>query len=86
VDWITPQVAIGNYPEGQDPEVLRQDGIRSVLSLDGTLSPGDAGRLGLATVAGFRLIDGDGNDPRLIRLAIESLAFLLRRDCVILAT
>ncbi len=37
VDWITEHVAIGNYLEAQDTELLRRHGFRSVLSLDGSL-------------------------------------------------
>ncbi len=77
MDWITDHIAIGNYLEAQDPEVLRRHGIRSVVSLDGTLSSGDAARLGIAAVAGFRLIDGKGNDLRVVRLAIKSLSELV---------
>jgi hypothetical protein len=77
MDWITDRVAIGNYLEAQDPELLRRSGFQSVLSLDGTLSSEDACRLGVGAVAAFRLIDGAGNDLRVFRLAVESLGELV---------
>jgi Dual specificity phosphatase, catalytic domain len=78
VDWITERIAIGNFLEAQDPALLRQHGVRSVLSLDGTLSPADAPRLCVDVVAAFRLIDGAGNDPRVFWRAVESLGELVR--------
>jgi protein-tyrosine phosphatase len=76
MDWITDQVAIGNYLEAQDVELLRRHGFRSVLSLDGTLADEHAADLGLAEVVSVRLVDGSGNDVRLFRFAIESLGRL----------
>ncbi len=73
MDWITDEVAIGNYLEAQDAALLKQHGFRSVLSLDGTLTEQHAARLGLSEVASYRLIDGPGNDLRVFRLAIEDL-------------
>ena len=78
MDWITDQVAIGNYLEAQDAAFLRGHGFRSVLSLDGTLTEGDANRIGVDAIAVFRLIDGAGNDIRVFRLAIEALGELRR--------
>jgi protein-tyrosine phosphatase len=77
VDWITAQIAIGNYLEARDAEALRRHGIRSVMSLDGSLTAEDASRLGVDTVVAFRLIDGVGNDARVFKLAIESLRDLV---------
>jgi protein tyrosine phosphatase (PTP) superfamily phosphohydrolase (DUF442 family) len=78
VDWITDEIAIGNYLEAQNTELLHHHGFRSVLSLDGSLTAEDAGRLGVDTVVAFRLIDGVGNDLRVFRMAIESLSDLVR--------
>jgi hypothetical protein len=33
MDWITQTIAIGNYLEAHNAELLRQDGIQLVLSL-----------------------------------------------------
>ena len=53
--------------------MLKQHGFRSVVSLDGTLSVNHATEFGLAEVAGYRLIDGDGNDLRVFQYAIDDL-------------
>jgi protein tyrosine phosphatase (PTP) superfamily phosphohydrolase (DUF442 family) len=84
VDWITDEIAIGNYLEAQDAELLRHHGFQSVLSLDGSLTSGDAGRLGVAVVVAFRLVDGAGNDPRVLKMAIEALGDLVRSDAPVL--
>ncbi len=84
MDWITDQIAIGNYREAQDSELLRRQGFRSVLSLDGSLGAEDAGRLGLDTVVAVLLIDGVGNDLRVLRMAIETLSDLVRSHAPVL--
>jgi protein-tyrosine phosphatase len=78
MDWITEEVAIGNYLEAQDVTLLEQHGFRSVLSLDGTLSGKRAAGFGLSEVASYRLIDGAGNDLRVFRFAIDDLLRLVR--------
>jgi hypothetical protein len=78
VDWITDQVAIGNHAEAQDADLLREQGVRSVLSLDGSLAPGDARHLGVAAVVAFDLIDGTGNEPGALGRAVAALQGLLR--------
>jgi protein-tyrosine phosphatase len=78
MDWITDAVAIGNYLEAQDAALLKQSGIRSVVSLDGTLSTKHAAELGLAEVAAYRLIDGAGNDLRVLGFAIDDLLRMAR--------
>jgi hypothetical protein len=84
VDWITDQVAIGNHVEARDAGLLRQRGIRSVLSLDGSLDPSDAECLGVEAVAAFDLIDGAGNDPGVLGLAVLALEDLLRAHAPVL--
>lgn len=79
MDWITDDVAIGNYLEANDADLLSREGIRSVLSLDGTLNASDAARLSLEVVEVFPLEDGPGNDTRLFRWAVEALDGLARR-------
>jgi hypothetical protein len=73
VDWITEGMAIGNYLEAQDAAFLKQHAFKSVVSLDGTLSPKQTAELGLAEIAAYRLIDGAGNDLRVFRFAIEDI-------------
>jgi protein-tyrosine phosphatase len=84
MDWITDDVAIGNYLEAQATALLTQQAFRSVLSLDGTLTPEQAAELGLAEVASYRLIDGAGNDPRVFRFAIDDLRRLARTHAPVL--
>jgi protein-tyrosine phosphatase len=76
VDWITETVAIGNYLEAQDTDLLRREGFRAALSLDGTLSPDHASGLGLAEVVAVRLVDGAGNPVAAFRHAVETLVRL----------
>jgi protein-tyrosine phosphatase len=76
MDWITDQVAIGNYLEAQDPALLKQHGFRAIVSLDGSLTESQATELGLAEVAAYRLIDGTGNDLHLFRRAVADLCRL----------
>ncbi len=73
VDWITDEVAIGNYLEALDAALLKQHGFRSALSLDGTLTEQHAAQFGLSEVVSYRLVDGPGNDLRVFRFAIEDL-------------
>jgi protein-tyrosine phosphatase len=78
LDWITDEVAIGNYLEAQDAALLKEHAFRSVLSLDGTLSGKQAAAFGLSEVASYRLIDGPGNDLRVLQFAIDDLCRLAR--------
>ena len=73
MDWITDNIAIGNYLDARDAALLQLHAFRAVLSLDGTLSTGDAKKLGLCEVACHRLIDGAGNDTRVFSLAVDAL-------------
>ncbi len=73
MDWITDRVAIGNYLEARDAALLKQHGFRSALSLDGTLAERDATELGLSEVVSYPLVDGPGNDLRLLRFAVGDL-------------
>lgn len=73
MDGITDRVAIGNYLEAQDLDLLKRHGFRSALSLDGTLAGRQAAELGLSKVASYSLIDGPGNDLRILRFAVDDL-------------
>jgi Dual specificity phosphatase, catalytic domain len=79
VDWITDAIAIGNYLESQDVELLRRESIQSVLCLDGTLEGRLPGDMGLREIECHRLEDGPGNDPRLFRLALAALGRLVEQ-------
>lgn len=79
MDWITDAVAIGNYLEAQDADLLRREGVASALSLDRTLQGRAPAELGLREVEAVPLVDGPGNDPRLFRRAVDALEELVRR-------
>ena len=38
MDWITDEIAVGNYLEALDIELLQRDRFALALSLDGTLT------------------------------------------------
>jgi protein-tyrosine phosphatase len=78
VDWITDRVAIGNYLEAQDTNLLLAHAIRSIVSLDGTLSKKHATDLGVIEVVAYSLIDGAGNDLRLFEYAVNDLERLVQ--------
>ena len=76
MDWIEQGIAIGNYLEAKDQELLGREGIKSVLSLDGTLAGISPDSLGLRAIEVVRLDDGPGNDKRLMNIAINALSRL----------
>jgi protein-tyrosine phosphatase len=84
MDWITDTIAIGNYREAQDVELLRRHGIVSILSLDGTLQARHAAELGLKEVDAVHLEDGSGTDLRLLRWAVRALERLVRESAPVL--
>jgi protein-tyrosine phosphatase len=79
MDWITDEIAIGNFAESQDVALLKASRIRSILSLDGSLDRQHAAELGVAEVVGYPLIDGPGNDLRVMEFAVADLESLVRR-------
>ncbi len=78
MDWIEESIAIGNFQEAKDPEILQGAKIASALSLDGTLSGVKPESLGLKRIEVVRLEDGPGNDLRLFNMAIVALSDLVR--------
>jgi dual specificity phosphatase 12 len=76
VDWVTETIAIGNYLEARDAELLRRNRIRSALSLDRTLQDTSPATLGLAAIEAVPLDDGPGNDLRLFERAVSALVSL----------
>jgi hypothetical protein len=79
MDWITDTVAIGNYLDAQDVELLRRHAIGSILGLVEALEGVEPVVLGVKEIRIVPLVDGVGNDPRLFRHAVAVLADLLRR-------
>lgn len=78
MDWVTDQIAIGNYLEAQDAALLKAQGIRSALSLDGVLRGTDPKSLGLDDIEVVPLDDGPGNDERTFLRAVSALGRLAR--------
>jgi len=78
VDWIEEDIAIGNFVEAKDVELLEKASISSALSLDGTLSGVQPQSLKLKRIEVVRLEDGPGNDLRLFHMAINALDELVR--------
>ena len=77
MDWITDKIAIGNYIEAADVELLRQKKFASALSLDGSLHGKAPADLALQRIEVVRLEDAVGNEPRLYRLAVDYLRELV---------
>jgi|WetSurMetagenome_2_1015567.scaffolds.fasta_scaffold204986_2 protein-tyrosine phosphatase len=77
MNWITEQIAIGNYLDAQDVELLRREGIGSILSLDGTLAGRVPAELGLRKIAVVKLQDGPGNAPDMFFRAVDTLSRLV---------
>lgn len=69
-------IAIGNYLDAQDADLLQREGIRSVICLDRTLQGKNPADLGLKIIEAIPLDDGPGNDLRLFERAVDALATL----------
>ncbi|MCA8975320.1 MAG: dual specificity protein phosphatase family protein [Planctomycetes bacterium] len=78
MDWITDHIAIGNYLEAQDRDLLGRERIRSILGLDGKLRGVEPGSFGVDRLRVFDLIDGPGNDPRVFQLAVDCVRKFVR--------
>jgi protein-tyrosine phosphatase len=79
MDWVTDDIAIGNYLEAQDRGLLQREGIVAVLCLDRTLQGKAPTDLGLKAIEVIPLEDGAGNDPRLFRRAVDTLTDLCQQ-------
>jgi protein-tyrosine phosphatase len=58
MDWITNKIAIGNYLDAKDVELLKREGVKSILSLDGTPAVIEPKELGVRKIVIRRLQDG----------------------------
>jgi predicted protein tyrosine phosphatase len=77
MDWINDKIAIGNFLEARDSELLAREGIRSVLSLDGSLRAISPADLGLERIEHVPLEDAPGNDFRMFKRAVDLVADLV---------
>ena len=73
MDWITDQIAIGNYLDVQDVELLRRERFASILSLDGSLAGRSAEEFGVKKIGVVKLVDGPGNPPATFLKAVDLL-------------
>jgi hypothetical protein len=79
MDWITENIAIGNYLEVENSDLLRKSSIRSILGLIRTLQGKDPTELGLKYIEIVPLVDGPGNDSRLFQRAVAALTELVEK-------
>ena len=77
MDWITDQIAIGDYREAQDANLLRQHSFGSVLGLISTLTGIAPVDLGVKRIEIITLLDGPGNDPLRFVKAVNLLEQLV---------
>ena len=77
MNWITDTIAIGNYLDAQDKDMLTREGIRSVLSLDGSLIGRSPADVGVKRVMALKFQDGPGNDPALFLRAVDAVQRLV---------
>ena len=78
MNWITENVAIGNYLDAQDTALHQAEAIRSMVSLDGKLLGVEAATLQLDALEAFDLKDGPGNNPDHFKRAVETIARFAR--------
>jgi protein-tyrosine phosphatase len=81
---ITNEIWIGNHVDAQDLCALRQNGIRSVLCLDGCLLDKKAEDLGIDRIEVVQLIDGRGNPPEVFLRAVRLLKELKKTSSPVL--
>ncbi len=77
MDWITDTIAIGNYLDAQDQELLQRSAVGSILGLTCALEGADPAALGVKQIRVVPLEDGPGNDLATFRHALGVLAELL---------
>lgn len=81
MDWITPEIAIGNCDDARRMEVLCNAGIGGILSLTGWPN-GESNTHGLVWRC-VELIDGDGNPVSRLHQAVWELHALVTRGKVL---
>jgi protein-tyrosine phosphatase len=73
MDKITDEIWIGSFVDARDLKALRQNGIRSILCLDGSLLDATSEKLGVDRIEVIKLIDGHGNSPAVFLRAVRLL-------------
>jgi len=79
MDWITDNLAIGNYLDAQNGELHERESIRSLVCLDGKLRGVAPETLRMDALEAFDLKDGPGNNPDLFKRIVETIGRLSRK-------
>lgn len=73
MDWITETIAIGNRNEAHDGHLRGQNGIRSLVSLDGSMKDELARALRYDDWVCVSMVDGSGNDLTSLHKVVQAL-------------
>jgi len=84
MDKITDHIWIGSFVDANDRNALHQNGIRSILCLDGCLTEKKAEELGVDRIEVVELIDGRGNRPEVFLRAVGLLMQLKTKHSPVL--
>lgn len=84
MDQITEEIWIGSYVDANNRSALHQNGIRSILCLDGCLRENKPEELGVDRIEVVELIDGRGNRPEVFLRAVGLLRQLKSRHSPVL--
>src|SRR5947209_15504187 len=77
MDWITDEIAIGNYLDAKDRDLLLRERVKSILALTRDSEGVSPETLGLIAIEVVPLDDAPTNDARLFGRALDSLARLV---------
>src|SRR2546423_4236185 len=77
MNWISDEIAIGDWRDASDAELLRRESIWSMLSLIGRLVGRTPESLGVQRVEIYPLLDGPGDDLISLNRAVDLLAKLV---------
>ena len=84
MDQITQDIWIGNFNDARDLKSLKENGIQSILCLDGCLVGTKAEELGVKHVEVVQLIVGRGNRPEIFLRAVRTLRQLKTKHSPVL--
>lgn len=73
MDWITESIAIGDWRDAQNAELLKQEGVSSILSLIGMFVGKSAEELGVQQLEIIPMQDGPGDDLPKLTQAVQAL-------------
>jgi protein-tyrosine phosphatase len=78
MNWITDQIAIGNFLDAHDIDLLRAEAINSILGLTPALTEIEPAELGVRLIRVVPLEDDLDNQVEEFRQALTALAELLQ--------